>query len=366
MKTDVFPFFTRVALASAAGVALVVTGAAAAQQSSANPKPPASSETRPEAKAAAQEKIEAARDTKQDARSGVRDAREGSRDTAREGRQETRNTREGARDTAQGAREGARDAARDDRQTTRDTREGARDAARDGRQTVREARRETRSARREFLASRIRSGDLGLWVRRAANGLMVSDVANRGAIAQTGLKEGDEIISVGGQPVMSERQFIDLLFTDHESNKPVQVVVKRNGQQQTISLQPKLFVAEHMADDNRLHEYGLILDDSNPSQVKVQAVVPRSPAFYAGVRSGDQITGVGGQQITALADFIRSLASAAGNTTSVEINRNNQKRQLEIDIPDENVADEPRTALRPTLPDASTVPPARPVPQPKQ
>jgi len=332
MNTDVRTRISRIARTSSAAALALAAGVAWAQQ----PLPPAGSaeakarqEARQEDRAEAKEKIDTAKGAKQGARENTRDAREGARDTAREGRQDTRNTREAARDTT-----------------------------REGRQTIRETRRDVRAARRQFLASRIRSGDLGLWVRRAANGLMVSDVANRGAIAQTGLKEGDEIVSVNGQPVMSERQFVDQLFADHPSNKPVPVVINRNGQQQTVSIQPKLFVDEHLAADDTLHEYGLILDESDPAHVKVQSVVPRSPAFYAGLKSGDQITGFGGQRVAALTDFIRSIASAAGGTTSVQVNRNNQPRQLEIDIPDENAGDEPRTAAKPVLPNTPDHPQA--------
>ena len=59
--------------------------------------------------------------------------------------------------------------------------------------------------------------------------------------------------------------------------------VKRNG------------IAFPMANDDRLHEYGIILDENIPDHPRVKAVVPQSPAFYAGVRSGDQITGFRGR-----------------------------------------------------------------------
>ena len=69
-----------------------------------------------------------------------------------------------------------------------------------------------------------------------------------------------------------------------------------------------------------------------------------------GVRSGDEITAVRGQRITALADLIKQLANLGNSgTASVEVNRNNQTRQLDIEIPDERIAteqqpDEARTA----------------------
>jgi len=193
------------------------------------------------------------------------------------------------------------------------------------------------------------------------DGLAVSDLNRTGAISQSGLKEGDEIISIDGRAVSNEREFVDQLFANHESNKPAQVVVKRNGQQQTLAIQTKPFVEEHLNSNDRLHDFGLILDDNNANHVKVQAVVPQSPAFYAGVRSGDVITGFSGQRIAKLTDFIKSLASTNTSTAQMDVNRNNQQRQLEIDVPDP-FQNQTRTALRPNFDNAGQRPaqPAQP------
>src|SRR4051812_6949382 len=262
MKTHVRTRFSRAVMGTAAAfLAATMLAMSWGQQPASNT---GNQETpREKAKAAEKEKIDAARDNKR-----------------------------GARETTREAREDARGTAREDRATTRDARADARGTVRDDRASIREARRDVRAARREFIASRIRSGDLGLWLRRAAGGgLAVSDVNNRGAIAQSGLKEGDEILSVNGQPVNSEREFVDKLFADHNNNQVAQVKIRRNGQEQTISMPTKAFVEEHLANnEDRLHEYGIILDENSTDHPRVKAVVPQSPAFYAGVRSGDQIT----------------------------------------------------------------------------
>jgi C-terminal processing protease CtpA/Prc len=364
MKTDVRKRFGWIVLASSA--AFLFAGLTATAQD-----PPTTGNAEA-AREKAKEKVQAAQENRQEARQDVRDVREGVRDTARDDRRDTRNTREATgdkvRDARQAAdekigvaREDARDTARENRQTTRDAREGGRDTNRDNREVLRDARREAFAARREFLVERIRSGDLGLWVRNAANRLMITDVAGRGAIAQTGLKEGDEIVSVNGQAVNSERDFVNHLFAEGNRNQPAKVVINRNGQEQTITINPQPFVAEHLAaSDNRLQDFGLILDESDPAHVKIQAVLPRSPAFYAGMRSGDLITSFNGQRIMAVADLAKSLANTIGERIAVEVNRNNQTRQLDIEVPNEQQGDQARTALRPTLPNTKTAPAAPP------
>jgi S1-C subfamily serine protease len=197
-----------------------------------------------------------------------------------------------------------------------------------------------------------------------ADRLQVSDVEGTGAIAQSGLKEGDEIISVNGKSVHSEREFVDTMFADHESNRPAQVAIMRGGQQQTLSINTKPFVEEHLNSDNQLHDFGLVLDESEPSHVKVQTVIPRSPAFYGGVKPGDLITRLNGERINAVKDFVKSIANLAGNTTSVEVKRNGGSRSLDIEVPGSQ-QDEARTALRPTLPNRPTAPGQQPQ-QPQQ
>jgi C-terminal processing protease CtpA/Prc len=372
MKTDARKRFGWIVLASSAAFLAASLASGAWAQNPPATSGAANSSNAEAAREKAKEKIQSAQETKQAAREEIRDGRDAARDTARDDRRDTRNTRESTgdkvRDARQNAgekigevREDARDTARENRQTTRDTREGARDATRDNREIIRDARRDAFAARREFIVERIRSGDLGLWVRSATNRLMVTDVAGRGAITQTGLKEGDEIVSVNGQAVNSERTFVDLLFAEQANNQPAKVVLNRNGKEQTITINPRPFIAEHLAaSDDRLQDFGLILDESDPAHVKIQAVVPRSPAFYAGMRSGDRITAFNGQRIAAVADLVKSISGAIGDRVAVEVNRNNQTRQLDIEVPSDQGGNQTRTALKPTLPNTNTAPPAQP------
>jgi hypothetical protein len=75
------------------------------------------------------------------------------------------------------------------------------------------------------------------------------------------------------------------------------------------------------------------------------------------MRSGDQITSFNGQRIAVVADFIKQLAATTSDRAGVEVNRGNQTRQLEIEVPGD---EEARTALRPTLPNPNATSPAPP------
>jgi C-terminal processing protease CtpA/Prc len=364
MKTDLTATLYRISCISGAFVVLLAT--ATAQQPPAQPAAPKRADV-------VQPVREQARETAQAARETVQDSRQATRETVRDTRDASQDNRQGARETArenrqsnQDIRAGGREEAQTNRQGVRDVREQTREAAADIRQDAREARRDLREARREFRAERLRSGDLGLWIRNAANRLLVSDVAGRGAIAQAGLKEGDQIISVNGQHVATEREFIDRLFANQDYAQPVPVVISRNGQQQTIQITPKTFVDEYMvADANSLHEYGIIIDDSVPDHLRVKAVIPRSPAYYAGVRSGDDITSFRGQRVNAIADLVRGIVNAAGSSAPLEVNRNNQSRELEIEIPAQSSQGESRTALRPNFQGQGTAAPNQPLQPPR-
>ena len=54
------------------------------------------------------------------------------------------------------------------------------------------------------------------------------------------------------------------MFVDQTSEKPATVVIKRDGQQMTITMNTKAFVEEHLASDNKLQDFGLIVDESDP------------------------------------------------------------------------------------------------------
>jgi predicted metalloprotease with PDZ domain len=268
----------------------------------------------------------------------VDETRDAARDTARDARDTARDARDAARDTTRDARDAARDTARDARDTARDARDRARDLVDDARG----------SARRTFRTEDLRGPDLGLWFERSTrDGLVIADLATEGAIADLGFREGDRIVSVNGRRVASEREFITLLSDDELRDQRVKVAVMRGGRQEVIQVQPSaLLEPATTVSTSRLEDFGIILDDRIDNRVVVWRVVPRSPAFYAGIRPRDVILSFGGERIAAGPDLVRVIEKADPGEVAIQVNRGDRTRTIQAEM----TAMEARTAARP-IPD---------------
>src|SRR5207244_1629306 len=99
------------------------------------------------------------------------------------------------------------------------------------------------------MNSGLRGADLGMWFnsRPGMNGLVVADVATQGPFAQAGFREGDRIVSINGQPVTTEAQFVQALMTPGAGT--ANIVINRNGQPFSATVQPAAVVQNIAAID---------------------------------------------------------------------------------------------------------------------
>jgi len=262
------------------------------------------------------------------------------------------NPREAAvqdRDAIRGVREQDEAALRTANQLNRDARQEARQALNAGtRPGSDEAnlRRDSQGELRNMNAmnSGLRGADLGLWfnTRPGMNGLVVADVATQGAFASAGFREGDRIVSINGQPVTTEAQFVHALSAPNGA-QTANIVIDRNGATQTLAIQPSAVMGGSAAFDP-LFQAGLTLNQTDPNHLVVSQVFPRTPAFYAGLRAGDVINQVNGNPISSPAALTQAL-SGGGGVLSLEVNRNGQTRQLNL----ESIDTATRTAMRPNF-----------------
>ncbi len=291
--------------------------------------------------------------TTKDARETVKetgkDARDTARDTTRETGRDVRRTGEDVRDTSRTAPRDARDTTRDVRDTARDTRDTVRNPRVDQRvdRDARDDRRGTDrddarvNSRTSFNVNTFRSADMGLWFRSANNGLVIADVASSGPIARLGFREGDRVVSVNGQRVTRERDFIQYLYADDVRTERVKVIVLRDDREEVIYLEPNVFIEEtQVVHRDPLEDFGIIVDDRYDDQILVWKVIPRTPAYYAGIRAGDVITVFNGQPVNAPKQFVTLVQKVDNDAVQVEVNRNRQVRKLDVEFADRNAVRE--------------------------
>jgi len=196
-----------------------------------------------------------------------------------------------------------------------------------------------------------RAADMGLWFSGMANnGLTIADLANNSAFTNAGFRVSDQIVSINGQPVRTEAQFVQAVTSPTLGTQPVQTLVVRNGQQHTLTLSPTA-VTQGIVTHDPLYQYGLVVDDSHPDHIVVRRVYPRTAAYYAGLREGDVITTFGGQRVTSISAFSQALNQANTAAIPMQITRSGITRDMRLEpvVVDSSV----RTALKPNF-DAST------------
>jgi hypothetical protein len=339
-------------------------------------------DTAKDARDTAKDTRDAARDTTKDVRDSARDTTRDARDTVRDTRtprdsrdRDARDSRD-ARDTRdRDARDNrdsdARDTDRrdvrdrDTRDTRRDvdTRDTRRDVdARDTRRDVdtRDTRRDvdTRDTRRDsvdvrrdtsrqsssvrtnvnsrtqFNVNTFRAAEMGLWFRSANNGLVINDIGTSGPITRLGFQQGDQIVSVNGQRVVRERDFIQYLYANNARNNSVNVIVLRDGRQQTVAVQPSVFIDQsNVVQHDPLDRIGLIVDDRS-NDVQVLRVMPRSPAYYAGFRRGDVIVAFDDQPVERPEQFVALVDKVDTGVVPVKVDREGQTRMLDLEMDD--------------------------------
>jgi hypothetical protein len=278
---------------------------------------------------------DAAKDVQRDAKDAAQDATDATRDAAKDVQRSAKDAAQDAtdatRDAARDLQGKARDAARDARDTARDVQGTARDAARDLRGTARDAVRDARGAARS--AADYRAADLGLWFDRSArNELIIADVTANAALGRFGFMEGDRIVSVGGQRVATEADFVRY-FVNANARGPMNVIVLRDGQQQVIAVDPVVLRTEMntSVQVDPLEQFGIILDDRVSDRLVIWRVIPRSPAFYAGLRAGDVITLFGGRRIADANALVQIVQSNPG-VIPIQVTRNGRTRLIEADL----------------------------------
>jgi regulator of sigma E protease len=132
--------------------------------------------------------------------------------------------------------------------------------------------------------------------------------------AQAGLKPGDRLISIKGEPV---RDFDDIrLIISMNAGTPLNVVYERDGVRRETTLKPQ----RENSDYGPVGRAGIVpwIDPV------VGSIDPKSPAANAGLRAGDRLLKVDGKPIRSMYDYAEASEKAASRPVSVVVGRGTQ------------------------------------------
>jgi serine protease Do len=155
-----------------------------------------------------------------------------------------------------------------------------------------------------------------------AQGALISDLTAGSPALKAGLKSGDTILKVDGTDVADARDLAKLI-AKVAPGKVVELSIIRSGKPQTIAVtlatmpnDPKMAeaapVAEPMKDS--LMAYGIeIAPADDGAGVKVTKIDPQSSAAERGLKEGDVILEVAGNEVSDAAGMSAALKKASGS-----------------------------------------------------
>ena len=131
-----------------------------------------------------------------------------------------------------------------------------------------------------------------------------------GPAALAGLLPGDRILSVAGTEVVS---FADLVRAiSKRAGKPTALELERAGERLQIAVTPAEVVQAGAAEIGVVDRVGRI-QMSPYEQVPTVAIAPDSPAWLAGLRSGDRLRAIGGTAVATWRQAEQALSKAQGS-----------------------------------------------------
>jgi regulator of sigma E protease len=145
--------------------------------------------------------------------------------------------------------------------------------------------------------------------------------------AEAGLRPGDTIAAIDGNPVATWDEMRQLLFTGAgrtADGRPEAILtVRRGGEPLTLNARPVL------AGDERMRMLGV----SPWQELKNAEVGASSPGERAGLRPGDILRSLDGVPLTSFATFDEVLSAAAGRETALGVEREGQTVNLVFAVP---------------------------------
>ena len=184
-------------------------------------------------------------------------------------------------------------------------------------------------------------GWLGLSVQEfeedAGRAVVVVDVYPDSPALKAGIQVGDRVSKVGGRPVQRYQQILRRVAL-LAPGTTVKIELERGGKHHAVSAvlveRPASQTARAMA-TGKLDRLGLVLKGQGGSEpgLRIEAIVPSSPADTAGLAVGDVLIEVQREPVLSLADVERALSQLRpGEGLLVRVRRATSLRYFTLSI----------------------------------
>jgi len=157
-------------------------------------------------------------------------------------------------------------------------------------------------------------------------GITVTTIEENGALAKSGLKQNDKIISMDGLSFNSPRQIEAYLWS--HTGRPIPVVVDRGGQQSTV----EVTIPQPMTRGGWL---GIYLDqgEENIQGARISQIYPSGPAARANLQPGDVIKSIDTHPIAGAADAVMVIRELQPNSEVVfTIMRGTEEEKVNVTV----------------------------------
>jgi regulator of sigma E protease len=161
---------------------------------------------------------------------------------------------------------------------------------------------------------------------RAVWPAVVGKVADSSPAAIAGLRTGDTIVAVNGQPVAYWEDFDRAL--DRSAGRPLELRVRRDGAESTVTVTPR----RRSVPDPVFREPRETWDIGAGPQLlpMITSVGPRSPAEKAGLKPGDVVLAVAGQPLYTHEDLLEAIRTRPGQSFTLTVERDGKQLTLTV------------------------------------
>jgi regulator of sigma E protease len=155
---------------------------------------------------------------------------------------------------------------------------------------------------------------------------VVGKVTEGSPAATAGLRTGDTVVAVNGQPLAYWEGLERAIAAS--SGRPLQLRVRRDGAERTLTVTPRL----RTVPDPIFREPRETWDIGAGPQLspQISSVSPGSPAERAGLKPGDVVAAVAGQPVYTPEDLVEAIRSRPGQAFPITVERDGRTQTLSV------------------------------------